>query len=194
MNRPIFKYDFFQDMDPNEIPWNKLAEALNRPEEYQDEEGFKIRIWGGDIHPTKNWIAWIDLHERTTNRWIEDRYYLRIQIAGKQVFEWEVETYNPAFGAVTLYLHWHDEKAVYIYSEKHRYYGVTATMNGIQHRIELAVVSSPIYIDGNLVTFMDYSKTYNGYLNQYRLPDWQLLDPLPEAKAREMGLLEDEEI
>lgn len=190
MNRPIFKDDFFQDMDPNETSWSKLANELNHPEEYQNEEGFNIRIWGGDIHPTNDWIVWVDLHERTTNGWIEDRYYLRIQIAGKQVFEWEVETYNPAFGAVTLYLHWHDDKVIYIYSEKHRYYGVTADAAGIQNRVELAVVGSPIYVNDDLVTFMDYSKTYDGYLTQYQLPDWGKLDPLPEAKAREMGLLE----
>ena len=190
MNRPYFIHDFNQDGDPNETPWAEIALALNRPEQYQGDDGFLIRIWGGDIHPSKNWIAWVDLHARTTNNWIENRYFFRIKVDDKQVFEWEVETYNPAFGTGTVYLHWHDDNIIYIYTEKHDMYGVTATTSEIKHRVRLAVLESQIRVDDDIVRVIPMD-IYKGFLKQYRLPDWEKLDPPPEAKAREMGLLED---
>lgn len=190
MSQPYLKRNLVYYDHPKEIPFEKLAEVLKRDEKYTDVNGFEIDLWGGAIHPTKNWIAWVDLHARTTSKWIDDRYYFHIQIDGEQVFEWEVETYNPAFGAGTVYLHWHNDEVIYIYYEKHDMYGVTVAKGEIKHRVNLGVCVSEINIEEDIVRVLPGDR-YDGYLKQYRLPDWEELDPLPEAKAREMGLLED---
>ena len=176
MNRPNLINDLGQEGDRNTIPYEVLAEALNRPEKYTDDKGFEVELWGGDIHPSKNWIAWVDLHAKTVNGWIHDRYYFRIQVDGKQVFEWEVETYNPAFGAVTVYLHWHDDKVIYIYSEKHNIYGVTATTRRIKHRVELGNLATQVELNGDTITTTLRELNANGQLKQvkYRLPNWEL--------------------
>ena len=187
-----FINDIFQMDDPSATPDEVLAEALNRPEKFTDDKRFDIELEGGDIHPTKNWIAWVDFRGRNVRNWFDWHYHLKIQVDDKQAFEWEVETYNPAFGAATLYLHWHDDYLIYIYAEKHSYYGVTATPKEIKHRVDLAAVGSGIHVDGNIVRVIPVERTYKGFIDQYRLPDWEKLDPLSEAKAREMGLLVDE--
>lgn len=121
--------------------------------------------------------------------WEDCNYYLRIQVDGQQVFEWTVDTYNPYFGTQTLYLHWLGEEVIYIYHEKHRIYGVTAALDGIRHQIDIGQDASQMSVDENIVTILPLQRAYAGFFDQYRLPDWEKLDPLPEAKAREMRLL-----
>lgn len=191
MKRPILINDLYQKGDPNEVTDIAIAKALGRPTEYR-EGIFNVKIWGGDVHPTKDWVAWIDFyHDIESKGWVKDNYHLRIQVDDQITLDWEVETYNPFFGAYTLYIHWHDDKLVYIYSEKHRYYGVMATTSEIKKRVELGVVGSYIQVDDNIVRVSNWKKAYDGTIDQYQLPDWTPLDPLPEAKAREMSLLED---
>jgi|GEM_PF-3160424 len=193
MERPVLINDLYQEGDPNATSDENIANALGRPIEY-GEGIFNIRIWGGAIHPKNNWIAWIDFYDDIQSKgWIQDKYHLGIQVDGKQTLDWEVETYNPAFGAMTLYIYWHSDKLIYIYTEKHRYYGVMTTTTEIKKRVELGVNGSFIHADGDIVRVSNWQKTYDGTIDQYQLPDWTPLDPLPEDKAREMGLLEEKD-
>lgn len=191
MAYPILKNDLYQEGDPKETANIAIAKALNRPVEY-GEDIFNVRIWGGAIHPTKNWVAWVDFYNDVQSKgWIRDKYYLRIQIDDQITLDWEVETYNPIFGAYTLYIHWHDDNLIYIYAEKHSYYGMTVIPDGIKHRVELGAHGTQIHVENNIVRAMRVEHNLQRITEQYQLPNWSPLESLSEAKAREMGLLAD---
>ncbi len=193
MKRPILINDLYQEGDPNETTDIAIAKALNRQVEYR-EGIFNVRIGGGAVHLTKHWVAWVDFYDDVESKgWIQDKYHLRIQVDGQQTLDWEVETYNPAFGAITLYMHWHDDNLIYIYAEKHDIYGVTATHNAVRHRVELGLHGTQVHVDQNIVRVIRVEHNPQRIIEQYRLPDWTPLDPLPHDKARELGLLEESE-
>ena len=175
---------------PSEADENVLAEKLNRPESHKNKEGFTVKLWGGAIHPTKNWIAWIDYYEKRykmKNR-VDCNYKLNIKVDDEQVFEWEVETYNPFFGAITCYVSWHEDLLVYIYLEKHRLYGVTLTIDSLVTQIELGVVGVEFDIRNDIVYILPASN-YQGLVKRYSIPSWKELSPISVEDAEKQELV-----
>ena len=103
------------------------------------------------------------------------------------MFEWEVETYNPAFWTHTCYINWHGDQLVYIYTEKHNIYGVTATQDQIATRIEIGKLGGQISIDGDIVFVLPVWK-YQGYIQRYRIPEWEELSSITENDAIKQGI------
>lgn len=187
--RPVMLEDFCDSYEfPGQLDAATIRQALGRSNEFEMEDGYTVRVWGGAIHPEKNWIAWIDYYDRNTPDWLYCNYYLRIRADNKQVFEWNVETYNPAFGAGTIYIKWHGDQLVYIYMEKHYLYGVTATLDRIVTRIELGKIGTQLRVDEDVVSIVPVIG-YQDLILRYHLPDWEVLPPLPEADAINQGLV-----
>lgn len=192
MRRPAVVGDFIFNKHPGEISLSVIADRLKRPIEYTNDDGFKIQICGGAIHPNKIWITWIDYNEKTdpTAGWIDCAYYLRVKADDKQILEWNVETYNPFFGAITCYVDWHGDQIVYVYLEKHRLYGVTLTLAGDIYKVELGRVGSEFRIDDDVLSLMQV-ENYQGLIKQFRIPSWQELPSLTEDVARKQGIIEE---
>jgi len=169
--------DLTKNGDPTETSNKKIAESLNRSEEYKDGI-YRVRIWGGDVHRDKDWIAWVDFYDDEGDAsWIRDKYMFRIQVDGEQTLEWEVETYNPAFGMIPFYFHWHGDEVIFMYIEKHNIFGVTATTKAIKHRVKLGHQTATINLEDDIVTVKHLPTLDDGKLErQYRLPHWEQLD------------------
>ena len=192
MTRPYMINDFIMRDYPTDAEPDALSTKLNRPVKYMNEYGFDVEIVGGAIHPTKNWIAWVDYYEKThkdRGTYWECDYFLRIKVDDTQVFEWNVETYNPFFGALTCHMDWYGDLLVYIYLEKHLLYGVTLTTSELITRVELGLVGVEMTIVDNIVYILpvlDYEKKI---LKRYRIPSWEELSPITEDEAFKLGLI-----
>lgn len=169
--------DLTQLGDPTETPNAKIAEALNREEAYKDGI-YLVQIWGGDVHPRKNWVAWVDFYQdKGDASWIRDKYIFRVQVDGRQTLEWEVETYNPAFGMIPFYFHWHGDEVIFMYIEKHDIYGVTASTNAIKHRVELGHNTTTIDLVDDVVTVKRLPNMgYEQLEVSFRLSAWTPID------------------
>lgn len=193
MKMPIIIDDITQYGYTDMVSWQTLAEKLNRAIEYTNEDDFRVHLSGGSIHPTKNWIAWIDYYQKNNSAggWVVCNYYLRIKVDDKQVFEWEVETYNPYFGAITLYMKWHDDRLVYIYLEKHAIYGVVFSLeDNVVNRIKLGANGSQLRIDEDILSLVQIESYDDGLIKQYHIPSWEQLPSITEDVARKKGLIE----
>lgn len=191
MRRPAVIDPFFGD-SVGEANDNMIAKKLKRSTKYINNDGFTIEIQGGAIHPTKNWVAWVDYYEKRPEKlggWVDCNYFLRIKVNDKQVFEWTVETYNPYFGAMNCYMRWHDDLLVYIYREKHSFYGVTLSSQRLLQRIELGAGGTEFRIDGDVLSLMR-AQDYHGFILQYQVPTWNELPPLSEDEARAKQIIE----
>ena len=87
MKRPHITDDLTNNDHPRAVDWNTLAEKLNRPKNYINEDGFEVQLWSGTIHPSKDWVAWVDYYEKRPSDvgFVDCNYYLCINVDGKQV-------------------------------------------------------------------------------------------------------------
>lgn len=185
MGRLRFVDDFFYRA--SEYDNETIAQRLQRPVSYEDDDGYTVKIWGGTIHPQKNWVAWIDYYEKGI-RWIDCNYYLRAKIDGEILIDWTIETYNPFFGCTQGYFAWHDDKIILVYLEKHAVYGVTVSQQGLLEHHELGYLGTEFCVQDNIVIVRPVTPQGTN-LQCYKLPNWEMLTSLSEEEALKMGIL-----
>ncbi len=190
MTYPNFKNDLYYEAHPSDLQLPHFENLINRLNNDIDED-YQIRILGGAVHKEHNWIAWIDFYQdKATKQLSKNKYFLRIQADGKRTLDWQIPN-DDWYQASYIYCRWHKNVLVYIYQLDWRCQLVQASIDRINWLKNIGKFSPGISIEDDIVSMLKFP--YNGFIYQFQLPDWIMLDPLPEAKAREMGLLEDED-
>lgn len=186
-----FVDDFFENPRHNTFETDEpVANVLERPMTYIDEDGYEVRLWAGAVHPDTGWIAWVDYYKkRPPGQWVDCNYYLRIKVEDVVCHEWTVETYNPYFGCFPGYLSWHGDKVVFVYWEKHRVYGTTLSCKGLEKRIELGKGGAQFCVRENTV-FVRRADRDRDKVQRYQIPEWETLPDWTQEEALQHGILE----
>lgn len=80
-------------------------------------EDHLIEIEEYEIATSGERIAWLERHYQPSSPNIEMGYKIKGMFGHDKVFDWDVVTYNPAFGCQVFLLRWWGDLLVFVYHE-----------------------------------------------------------------------------
>ena len=130
------------------------------------------------------------VQDKETKELSKNKYILRIKSHDQLTLSWQIPN-GDWYQASDVYCQWHQNTLVYIYHTRWDAYAIMALIDRIDWFKHLGKFGpSRFNIKDDIVYII--KQLYDGFIHPFLLPRWTPLDPLPEAKAREMGLLEDD--
>jgi len=169
---------------------NVVAERLNIPAQYIDDEGYEIEITTAAIHPEEDMYCWVQCqakeytHYPNVGYFVDVAFHLLAVVNGKLALAWEIETYNPYFGCKVGHLSWLGSNVILIYREKHHSY--ICSLSTTNDTIVRREISDKWVIVKDVLGYRIYGESQ---IRRYALPALERLEPLTEQQAIEAGFI-----
>jgi hypothetical protein len=161
-------------------------EAPDCPLHWQDERGYEHAIEDEAVHPDKGHVAYVECRQKWIERdgrpWLDIEYRLKVRRDGRLALDWEIDTYNPAFGCEVGHLGWHGDWVVMIYTEKHDTFACSWLAGG---EVRLRKIAYRWRVVDEVIEFCQWG---SAQVERLALPDLQPLPALTGAEAWETGL------
>ena len=157
----------------------KIAELLNRPVSFVDNDGYEHDIIAGSVVNEGEKLAWVEEVSKNDSGFVDVTFTLKGVINGKEIINWEVETYNPFFGCHVSWLKWYGDKVALLYEEKH------CIIVAVLSEDSLPKMRSLGYSSRLLDDRLYYRPPEPGLLEVIELPSLQRQCPVPEKIVEE---------
>src|SRR5436305_1163922 len=82
-------------------------QALGRPAQYTDDEGYEISMHAAAASGLNGALAYLESRSQWRGGFHDIRYHLRLRDRTGRGAAWEPETYNPFFGCRVRFLEWY---------------------------------------------------------------------------------------
>jgi hypothetical protein len=180
---------FYHDGGPNYEEtdfFNAFLRVYRNHTLKNDAQGYKCEITAGAAHPDNRRVAWVEYRRKTVEHegrpWLDVQYRLKIRADEHVVADWEIATYNPAFGCAIGFMAWCQDHIVVVYDEKHNCYVCALTDS---EPVRLKCIAHQWMVQGDVIAF----RQFNGdQVQRLSLPLLEALPPLNGADAEATGL------
>jgi uncharacterized protein (TIGR02996 family) len=162
--------------DPDPARVEAVAQALGRPVQYPDAEGYEISMHAAAASGLTGALAYLESRSQWQGGFHDIRYHLRLRDSAGREAAWEPETYNPFFGCRVGFLEWYGDVVLFIYREKHRTY---VCRFGLNAPPKFQAIGDHWVLDGRHLGHRGYREQA---ISRLSVPH---LDPLPPLSLEE---------
>ncbi len=118
-----------------------VAATRGRPVSYVDGEGYTLEILAAIQHPDKPWNVCFERRAKSfvapSGHPVTDvRIWVSAEVEGETVYDTSISSYNPYFGCDVLYLGFHADTLISVYSSKAHTYALRLCLSEVMAMID----------------------------------------------------------